>query len=80
MPALAKKYKKFDLGSGLSLDFSDVDSNTRHGLIYGEVEFGSESEAEKFVLPKEVPAIREVTYEKKYKMKNYWKRTRIVFN
>ena len=45
--------------------------------MYAEVEFETEEDADNYVFPWPELIIREVTNEKEYKMKNYWKRTRL---
>lgn len=47
--------------------------------FYGEIEFDTEEEANAWVIPEKLkPYItKEVTYDPNYKMKNYWKRTRL---
>ena len=52
-----------------------VDKDTINEFCYGEIEFKDEQEANNFIAPKWFG--KEVTYDKSYKMKNYWKRTRL---
>lgn len=73
-----KEFHKFriDTFPDLKFEFSIVD----HGqLSYMEIEFKSENGANEFVFPAEFKEliIKEVTNDASYKMKNYWKRTRI---
>lgn len=68
-----KDYYAFDL-DGHILECSIVDSELDTTFIYAEIEFNSIEESEKFVMPDF--CIKEITYDKEYKMKNYWKRTR----
>jgi CYTH domain-containing protein len=62
------------------IEMSIVDNNTPLEFIYAEIEFQSEEEANSYNLPdwfvaKYNPV--EVTNDPYYKMKNYWKRTRL---
>ena len=70
---LRKDYKKYQFGPW-ELEVSLVDSGTEWEFYYAEIEFPTEQDAKAF----EVPAYfgEEITYNKEYKMKNYWKRTR----
>lgn len=52
-----------------------VDPKKDTSFSYGEIEFESEEEAEKFISPKWFG--KDVTDDLSYKMKNYWKRTRL---
>lgn len=52
--------------------FNNVNNNT---FLYAEVEFKTEDEANKYIFPFDDIVIKEVTYDPKYKMKNYWKET-----
>lgn len=66
-----KIFRAYRLPDGHTLECSLVDRD----FYYAEVEFGSESEAAAFV-----PAfdfLRETTYEKNFKMNEYWKVTRL---
>jgi len=69
-----KDYKKYRLGNW-ELEVSLVDPGTEWEFYYGEIEFPSEEAANAF----EIPAFlgREITYDSYYKMKNFWKRTRM---
>lgn len=67
-----KTFYKFRLEDGHELGVSVVDQ----GLIYAEVEFGSEEEAMAFEFPFPECDPRDVTESEHFKMKNYWKRTR----
>jgi CYTH domain-containing protein len=71
---IVKDYYKYFLSDNHTLEVSVVDGET---FIYGEVEFTSEEEAEKFEWPWPDILIKEVTYDYKYKMKNYWASTRL---
>lgn len=70
-----KNWFTFDLGDNRVLEVTIVDSCSDTEFIYAEVEFDTEKEAEDFVFPIE-DAI-EVTDNSEYKMKNYWKKTRM---
>ena len=63
-----KKMRVFDF-CGFRIDWSFVDSD----FYYAEVEFDSVEKAESYVFPWSELVIREVTYDKNFKMKNYWK-------
>lgn len=72
---IKKDYRVYALGSK-RLEVSYVDGGTAHEYYYAEVEFETEEEALAFD-SNEIPyLIKEVTSEKSYNMKNYWKRTR----
>lgn len=70
-----KDHKKYDIGNGLVLEVSYVENN----FYYGEVEFKSVEEAENWAQPAMLSKyiLRDITYNKDFKMKNYWKRTRL---
>ena len=60
---------------GYRLELNIVDKGTENEFCYGEIEFSSEEEALAF---KPLDWFgEEVTYDSSYKMKNYWKRTRL---
>lgn len=71
-PCIVKDYRKYQLGDHV-LQASKVDDK----FYYCEVEFISEEEAKAFDSSLIPNLIREVTYEKAFKMKNYWNCTRI---
>ena len=75
-PPITKKYYKLNIGEKKYLEVSVVDQGTENEFIYAELEFDSEKEAKEFVPP--VKVTKEVTFDPKYKMKNYWKRTRLL--
>ncbi len=56
-------------------EFSIVDKGSETGFVYLEIEFGTEEDANNYVCPFE--GAIDVTEDKSYKMKNYWKRTRL---
>jgi CYTH domain-containing protein len=62
-----KKYRRYALGKYI-LEISNVDSS----FYYAEIEFKSEEEANNFIVPDWFG--KEVTYDKSYKMKNYFVR------
>lgn len=59
--------------NGYKVEVSKVDSN----WFYAEVEFKSEEEANAYQFPWPELVIEEVTNSNRYKMKNYWKETRL---
>ena len=71
---MKKDYKKYRLGNW-ELEVSLVDPGTEWEFYYGEIEFPSEEAANAFEIPEFLG--REITYDSYYKMKNFWKRTRI---
>ena len=71
---IEKLYRKYRYGN-LFLEVCHVDADTEHGFFYGEIEFESEEAAKAFVAPAWLG--EDVTYDENYKMKNYWKRTRL---
>ncbi len=71
---IRKDYRRYMYG-GRALDCSVVDAGTEHEFMYGEAEFESEDEARAFVWPGE--GARDVTFERGFKMKNYWIKTRL---
>lgn len=71
---IQKRYHKYQYGP-LLLEVCYVDAGTEHEFYYGEIEFESEEAAGAFVVPKWLGV--EVTTDSRYKMKNYWKRTRL---
>lgn len=70
---LHKDYKKYQFGPW-ELEVSLVDKGTDWEFYYAEIEFPTEQAAKDFVVPDYFG--EEITYNKEYKMKNYWKRTR----
>lgn len=69
-----KDYRSYRLGDYV-LEVCLVDKGTPCEFLYGEIEFESEEEANNFVKPDFLG--EEVTCDDAYKMKNYWKRTRL---
>lgn len=75
-PVITKLNRNYQLMDGLILECFLVDQGTENEFMYAEIEFPSEEEAEHFVMPSWF--IKDITYDKSFKMKNYWKRTRGV--
>lgn len=69
-----KDYRSYRLGAYV-LEVCHVDPGTSNEFFYGEIEFASEEEACRFVTPDFLG--EEVTDVADYKMKNYWRRTRL---
>ena len=69
---IGKKYRVYDF-AGYRIEMSIVDNT----WYYAEVEFKSEKEAEEFEFPFPNLVIKEVTEDLNFKMKNYWKHSRI---
>ncbi len=74
LPPIVKDYTNYEMG-GYVLEFSVVDPGRPGGFSYAEVEFPTLEEAERFQAPEWFG--REMTYETPYKMKNYWRDTRL---
>lgn len=78
---IRKDYYRYAIdGTDLIFEVSVVDKGTLNQFYYVEVEFKTIEEAKKFNLPtwfiNETSPV-EVTYDQMWKMKNYWKRTRL---
>lgn len=71
---IRKDYKKYKLGCW-KFEVACVDPGTDREFYYGEIEFPTEEDARDFVVPSYFG--REITFNDDYKMKNYWKRTRM---
>ena len=71
---IQKEYRKYRLGEW-KLEVSLVDPGTDWEFFYAEIEFPTEKDAKDFVVPAYFG--REITFNEDYKMKNYWKRTRM---
>ena len=69
-----KDYRSYRLGEYI-LEVCHVDPGTETEFFYGEIEFASEEEAEAF--QKTDFLGEEVTDQDNYKMKNYWRKTRM---
>lgn len=70
-PPVEKIFKAYSLPDGKTLECSLVDKD----FYYAEVEFESETDAEKFVPTFDF--LKETTYDKNFKMNEYWKVTRL---
>ena len=71
---IKKDYKKYKLGPW-KLEVALVDPGADWEFYYAEIEFPTEQDAKNFVVPNYFG--REITFNADYKMKNYWKRTRL---
>ena len=71
---IQKDYKKYKLGQW-KFEVAHVDPGTDNAFFYGEIEFPTEEDAKDFIVPNYFG--REITFNEDYKMKNYWKRTRL---
>lgn len=74
---IVKDYRRFALPDGNTLECSQVDPGSPTGFYYAEVEFESEEAARGFHVEQISTLIREVTDDPSWKMKNYWRRTRL---
>lgn len=74
VPMVQKDYKKYRLGKW-ELEVACVDKGTKNEFFYGEVEFPTEEDAKEFEVPEFLGS--EITFIEEYKMKNYWKKTRM---
>ena len=72
---IKKEYRVYELPNGLQLECSLVDGGSSCEFMYAEVEFPSVEEAERFAPCFDY--VGEITQCADYKMKNYWKRTRL---
>lgn len=74
---IIKDYWVFDMGDGKEIEISLVDNDKN--FVYMEIEFPDITSAEAYKLPDCVAKLikKEVTNDDSYKMKNYWKRTRL---
>lgn len=70
--SIQKNYRTYEF-AGFTIEMSQVDNL----FYYAEVEFKSEDEARQFTFPFSDIVIKEITEDSEYKMKNYWKRTRL---
>lgn len=71
LPPISKDYAIYNL-DGYKLEVSTVENR----FTYIEIEFDSEEQAMEYHLPF-VDCVTEVTNNAEYKMKNYWKKTRL---
>lgn len=69
-----KDYRSYRLGNGI-LEVCHVDPDSEHAFYYAEVEFSTQEDAYAFIKPTFLG--EEVTEIDCYKMKNYWKNTRL---
>ena len=74
LPAIKKDFFVYHV-DGYEIGASIVDDGA---FIYAEVEFETIEEAMAYQFPWPELVIDEVTYNDDYKMKNYWKRTRLT--
>ena len=75
-PFIRKDYYKLRIpNTEYYFDCGIVDKGEYFSFMYGEIEFPTEEEANKFVLPDKISSciIKEVTDDTAYKMKNIWK-------
>ena len=74
-PFITKDFRIYQLPGGLELECSLVDKGCDTEFMYAEVEFPSVQAAENF---EPLPCFTaDVTKDSSYKMKNFWKRTRL---
>lgn len=73
-PMIQKIYRRYQLGNNV-LECSAVDMGMPSAFLYAEVEFESKQDAQAFQWPFQDGV--EVTYDKDFKMKRYWERTRL---
>ena len=71
---IQKEYRSYKLGPWV-LEVAHVDPGTPHAFFYAEIEFPTERDARDFEVPEYLG--KEITFEEEYKMKNYWKATRL---
>lgn len=72
---ITKDYKKYKLNDNLVLEVSVVDKGTSTEFMYAEIEFKTLEKQKNF---EQTEYLRiDVTKDKNYKMKNYWKATRL---
>lgn len=71
---IQKDFKEYKLGDWV-LEVCHVDPGTPNEFFYAEIEFPTETDAKNFVPPEYLG--KEITFNEDYKMKNYWKRTRM---
>lgn len=71
---IQKEYRSYKLGPWV-LEVSHVDPGTPRAFFYAEIEFPTEKDARDFDVPNYLG--REITFNEDYKMKNYWKATRL---
>ena len=74
VPMIKKDYKCYQFGPWI-LETACVDAGTANEFFYAEIEFPTEEDAMAFQVPDFFG--KEVTFDNSYKMKNYWKKTRL---
>lgn len=74
-PVINERWFIFDLGYHRLMEVIIVDPSSDTEFIYAGIEFATEEEAKDFIFP--IEDTIEVTDNPEYKMKNYWKRTKI---
>jgi CYTH domain-containing protein len=74
-PLIHKTYYQY-MHEGRVVEVSEVDVGLPHAFVYAEVEFKTEEEATAYEWPFG-GLIRDVTYDPLFKMKNYWRDTRL---
>ena len=74
---IIKDYWVFDIGDGKEIEISLVDNDKN--FVYMEIEFPDIASAEEYKIPECIAKYikKEVTNDDSFKMKNYWKRTRL---
>jgi CYTH domain-containing protein len=81
-PLITKTRYKYMLPNGRILECNIVDefvgADIAEKWMYAEVEFNTIASAMVFELSDYMPNVKDVTDDKLYKMKNYWKRTRCL--
>lgn len=81
-PFITKVFRIYGVHWGsdvLKFECSEVDPGLPTSFVYSEIEFESEGDAKFYRFPGYLQEylIREVTGEKSWSMKNYWRRTRL---
>lgn len=84
-PFIVKVFDIYEIHWGsdvLKFEVSEVDPGTEDSFTYSEIEFEDKSDAKMYRFPDYLRPylIREVTDEKSWAMKNYWRRTRLGEN
>lgn len=74
-PFISKEFCIYQLSGNLELECSLVDKRLDSKFIYAEIEFPSVIDAAYF--EPQFDFVSEITDDSTYKMKNYWKRTRL---
>lgn len=71
---IKKTFKAYKFGNWI-LEVSHVDAGTVNEFFYAEIEFPTEEDAQALEISEYLKT--EITSDETYKMKNYWKRTRL---